>query len=150
MKLRRLIPIICLCAASCAPPRGLVFQDVDSIRVNPKKTSPIQVNLRFYNPNFHFVNIQAAAAYVYINNRYLGRLCLNQCFPIKRRATVIVPLTIPPDMRLEFPDLHESDFDSTFSIRIDGTITAGKKRACMSTDIDYETIKHPQAKNKLK
>jgi hypothetical protein len=148
MKLRHLIPIICMLAASCAPQRGLVFQDVDSIRVNPKKTSPLQINLRVYNPNFHYVNIEAAAAYVYINNRYLGRLTIDHCFYIKRRTTALVPLIIPPDMLIEFPDLHESVFDSTFSIRIDGTITAGKKKACMSTDIDYETVKHPQPKNK--
>jgi hypothetical protein len=126
----------------------MIFKDVESIRVNYKKSSPLLVNLKFYNPNFHYVSIQSAAAYVYINNRYLGRLALDACFKVKRRRNVIIPLTLPFDISKEYPDIPDSIFDSTFTIRLDGTITAGKNRTCNSSDFDYEIVKHPKPKIK--
>ena len=149
MKLSHLYIIIACFLVSCARPRGLIFRDVETAHINLKNEVPVKLMLRLYNPNYHSVTVRNAAAYVHINNNYLGRFVIEEGFRVRKRHSFLLPFTLTADVEKEFPAIKELQADSSIFLRLDGTITAGKKRVCVTSAIFFEG-NEPLEKSELK
>jgi LEA14-like dessication related protein len=96
------------------------------------------MELQLYNPNSHHIFIQNAAANIYINDQYIGRMQLDEPIRIRRKHAIYLPMSLNIDLSKEYPILKQYASDNTVVLRLDGSVTAGKKTACITTEINYE------------
>ena len=100
----KLSVVFLLLLASCAQPKDLQYQGIQNIRINSAGFSKTELgaDVKFYNPNTYPMVLKEAVADVFINNKFIGNVKLDQTFNVPRKDTFLLPVLINADLAAHY------------------------------------------------
>ena len=122
--------IVCFLTSlfSCSQPQQLVYQDVKNFRIGKIdfERPEVGMDLQFYNPNNFALTLRDADIDIYISNKFIGKAKLERTFTVPAANTFLMPVTLTADLKNVFPNTMLIVFNKELTIRIDGSVKAGK------------------------
>lgn len=130
-----LIGLIVLSSCGSGSVKEPEFREISNVKMIEVGLlqSTAGIDLVYYNPNNFGVQLSEARGDVYIDNKYFGRLGLEEKVQVGKRAEFVIPATLKIDMIGAIKNQREIFKKKEALVRIEGT--ARVKKAGLSRDI---------------
>lgn len=124
---------------ACRQPKDLVYQKVHHFGINKVGAQTVlSMDVQLYNPNAYKMKLKNADLDVYINNSRLGKINLDQKFPIPQLDTFSMPLTLNVDLGNALPNMFQLMLNSNVNVKLNGTVKAGRHGIFIKVPVNYE------------
>ena len=140
------LPTICIISllafllVSCNAPKALEYRDFKNFTLDKPSFSstPIKMNLIYYNPNNFGMELNRTDLDIYINNNYLGKASQEYQVAIPRRAEFSIPVTMDVDMKNLLKNGFITLLSNEVMIKVIGTVKVGKLNVFKTFPVNYE------------
>ncbi len=102
------------------------------------KTSVVQTDLIYFNPNNVALNLKSADLDLYMNNRFAGHSLLDTMVHIPAKDTFTVPVSVTVDMKNVFPNALTLLMNDSIEVRVEGKMKLGKAGIYIPVPIRYK------------
>jgi len=135
-----LLIAILLGLGSCKQPKDLIYRDVENFQIRKAALdrSTIAFDIKFYNPNNQTLKLKRADVNVYINDKSLGEISLDEHYKIPKLDTFLLPVVLDVNMKNILPNALQILINKEVDVKLRGTIKAGKGLIYLNTPINYE------------
>lgn len=123
---------------SCTPPKGLKYQDIETLRIRKDKQYPFLVYVRMYNPNKFPLEIKYGNIETFIEDQPLGEIKLDTVIKVAGKGTLLLPLGYNPDYLNMFPNPDKQLAKQEQNIKVNGSIAVERKGKFYVTAIRYQ------------
>jgi LEA14-like dessication related protein len=132
--------VVTIMLAGCAQPKDLQYQGVQNIRINSVSFANTQLgaDVKFYNPNGYPMELKDAVAEVFIDNKLIGNVSLQNSFTVPRRDTFLLPVTLNANLGGALGNLVQALGNKEVLVKFVGTVKAGRNGIFVNIPISYE------------
>lgn len=126
--------------AGCAKPKDLQYKGVQNIRINSVSFSKTQLgaDIKFYNPNTYAMVLKEAVADVYVENKLIGNVKLDQTFNVPRRDTFLLPVLLDANLGGVLGNLVQALANKEVTVKFTGMVKAGRNGIFVNIPVNYE------------
>lgn len=124
----------------CAKPKDLQYKGIQNIRINSVSFSKTQLgaDIKFYNPNSYPMVLKDAVADVYVENKLIGNVRLNNTFNVPRRDTFLLPVLLDANLGGVLGNLVQALANKEVTVKFTGMVKAGRNGIFVNIPISYE------------
>jgi LEA14-like dessication related protein len=114
--------------AGCAQPKNLEYKGVENIRINSVSFSKTELgaDVKFYNPNNYPMILKDAIADVYVNNKLIGNVKLDNTFTIPKKNTFSLPVLVNANLGGVLGNLVQALGNKEVTVKLVGSVKAGR------------------------
>ena len=129
-----------LALGACRQPKDLVYKDVRnfSMKQAGMKKTTFTMDVRLYNPNKFRLKLKKSDIDVFINGNPLGKINIEGGAGISRFDTSSLPVTLDLNPGTALTNLVSAAFGGNLTIKLSGTIKAGRHGIYVTVPVDYE------------
>lgn len=125
----------------CAQPKNLEYRGVQNIRINSVGFSKTELgaDVKFYNPNTYPMILKEAVAEVFVDNKRIGDVKLDNTFTVPKRDTFLLPVLLNANLGGVLGNLVQAFGSKEVTIKMVGTVKAGRINGIfINIPINYE------------
>jgi LEA14-like dessication related protein len=125
----------------CAQPKNLEYKGVQNIRINSVSFSKTELgaDVKFYNPNTYPMILKDAVAEVFVNNKLIGNVKMDNTFTIPKRDTFLLPVLLNANLGGVLGNLVTALGNKEVTIKMVGNVKAGRINGIfINIPINYE------------
>lgn len=133
-----------LLITSCKQPKELVYKNVQNFNIRQVDLqnlgkAKLSMDVRLYNPNSYSLKLKKSNVDVYLNGSLLGKINTVGGIDIAKLDTSSLPVTLDVDLGRSLPNLLQlALFDKDVSIKLSGSIKAGRHGMFIKVPVNYE------------
>ena len=129
-----------LLLVGCAQPKDLQYKGIQDIRINAASFSKTQLgaNVKCYNPNSYPMVLNEAVADVFLDNKHIGNVVLNETFNVPKKDTFLLPVLLNADLGGVLGNLFQAFANKEVMIKFTGSVKAGRNGIFVNIPISYE------------
>ncbi|MBS1772422.1 MAG: LEA type 2 family protein [Bacteroidetes bacterium] len=113
--------------ASCANPKSLEYHDVKNFQVgNISLTPEIGMDVEFYNPNNYPMTLKDANIDLYIENKLVGHVTMENKYTVPAADTFLLPVKLHADLKGIISNALQVMANKEMNIKLQGSVKAGR------------------------
>lgn len=114
--------------SGCARPKDLQYKGVQNVRIKSVSFSKTELgaDIKFYNPNTYPMILKEAIADVYLDNKLIGNVKMDNTFTVPRRDTFLLPVSLNANVGGVLGNLVTALGNKEVTIKLIGNIKAGR------------------------
>lgn len=129
--MNRIIAVVFVCImilTGCAQPKNLEYKGVENIRINSVSFSKTELgaDVKFYNPNNYPMILKEAMADVYVDNKLIGNVKLDNTFTVPKKNTFSLPVLLNANLGGVLGNLVQALGNKEVTIKLVGSVKAGR------------------------
>ncbi len=124
----------------CAKPKDLQYKGIQNIRINSVSFSKTQLgaDIKFYNPNGYPMVLKEAVADVFVENKLIGNVRLDNTFHVPKRDTFLLPVLLDANLGGVLGNLVQALGNKEVMVKFTGVVKAGRNGIFVTIPINYE------------
>ena len=126
--------------ASCATPRPLVYKNVQHFGLQHAGlvNTVLSMDLCMYNPNNFSLKLKQTGIDIFVNDRLVGNVLLQNNYTVPRNDTFLLPILLKVDLANVLPNAYELLTSKEVKLKLSGAVKAGKHGIYINVPVSYE------------